>query len=60
MDKSDVILSNVKECFSYHLITRKEKKRKKNNHKTKISEHFPKKLKEKSATPRSEVLSYVV
>lgn len=59
MDKSDVILSNVKECFSYHLVTRKEKK-KKNNHKTKISERFPKKLKEKSATPRTEVLSYVV
>jgi len=29
MDQSDVILSNVKECFSYRLITRKEKKKNK-------------------------------
>jgi len=35
MDQSDVILSNVKECFSYRLITIKEKKNKKKETKQK-------------------------
>jgi len=35
MDQSDVILSNVKECFSYRLSTKKKKKKKKKETKQK-------------------------